>query len=253
MAQIEFEDVSKAYRDPAGGRIQALSNLSLSVPEGSFICILGPSGCGKSTLLSMLGGFTRPSSGRVLLDGREVGSPGPERGVVFQGYALFPWLTVFANIQFGLKCRGVAGSQEKVRRIIATMGLEGSEHKYPHELSGGMAQRVAIARTLVNDPRVLLMDEPFAAVDALTREFLQDELLRIWEQNRTTVLFVTHSIMEAAYLADNVLVFAARPGRLVESILMNSPRPRLRSDVAFLREYARLEEAFRRAQGSNVH
>jgi NitT/TauT family transport system ATP-binding protein len=193
----------------------------------------------------MLGGFTAPSTGRVMLDGQEVLKPGPERGVVFQGYALFPWLTVVDNIRFGLTCRGAHGSKDVAKRLVKLFGLEGFEGKYPHELSGGMSQRVAIARTLANDPKVLLMDEPFAAVDALTREFLQDELLRIWEQDRKTILFVTHSIMEAAYLGDEVLVLAARPGRILHRVPIRSPRPRHRSDPEFLKEYAALERLFR--------
>ena len=178
--------------------------------------------------------------------------PGPERGVVFQGYALFPWLTVIENIRFGLTCRRAPGSLATARTLIDLFGLQGAEDKYPHELSGGMSQRVAIARTLANDPRVLLMDEPFAAVDALTREFLQDELLRVWMQDRKTVLFVTHSIMEAAYLGDEVLVLAARPGRVTNRLPLRTPRPRHRSDPAFLREYGCLETVFREAQDGSL-
>ncbi|TCT03599.1 ABC transporter ATP-binding protein [Aquabacter spiritensis] len=245
MAQIVFDNVTKVYEDPDRGHVQALSRVNLEIEEGSFICILGPSGCGKSTLLSMLGGFAQPSTGRVLLDGMPTSVPGPDRGVVFQAYALFPWLNVLENIRFGLTCRNVADSAGIANRLIKLFGLEGFEAKYPHELSGGMSQRVAIARTLANDPKVLLMDEPFAAVDALTREFLQDELLRVWEQDRKTILFVTHSIMEAAYLADEVLVFAARPGRILHRVRIAAPRPRHRSDAAFLKEYANLEVLFR--------
>jgi NitT/TauT family transport system ATP-binding protein len=245
MDQIVFENISKVYEDPSRGHVEALSRIDLNIKSGSFISILGPSGCGKSTLLSMLGGFIRPSTGRVLLDGKEIFLPGPERGVVFQGYALFPWLTVTENIRFGLTCRHVPGSMEITRRLISLFGLEGFESKYPHELSGGMSQRVAIARTFANDPKVLLMDEPFAAVDALTREFLQDELLRIWASERKTILFVTHSIMEAAYLGDEVLMLAARPGRIVHRVPMDLPRPRDRADPAFLEAYAELETLFR--------
>lgn len=248
MDQIVFQRVSKTYQVPTRGRVQALSEINLSIADGSFVCILGPSGCGKSTLLSMLGGFTRPSTGHVLFEGRSVSQPGPERGVVFQGYALFPWLTVIENIRFGLKCRRVPDSLRTAQELVELFGLQTFEGKYPHELSGGMSQRVAIARTFANNPKVLLMDEPFAAVDALTREFLQDELLRIWMQSRKTILFVTHSIMEAAYLANEVLVFAARPGRIVHRVPIRSPRPRHRSDAAFLQEYGQLETLFRGAQ-----
>lgn len=245
MAQISFQNVTKVFKDPTRGNVQALSNIDLEIEGGSFVTILGPSGCGKSTMLSMLGGFTHPSTGRVLLDGEETLKPGPERGVVFQGYALFPWLNVIENIRFGLTCRNIPGSMEAAKRLVKLFGLEGFESKFPRELSGGMAQRVAIARTLANDPKVLLMDEPFAAVDALTREFLQDELLRIWEQERKTILFVTHSIMEAAYLGDEVLVLAARPGRIMSRVKIDQPRPRRRSDPEFLKAYAELEVLFR--------
>jgi NitT/TauT family transport system ATP-binding protein len=244
-AQITFSGVSKVFEDPVRGRIEALAKIDLDVESGSFVCILGPSGCGKSTLISMLAGFLKPSTGRVLFEGREVVSPGPDRGMVFQAYALFPWLTVIENIRFGLTCRHVPNSLNIANRLVHLVGLEGFEKKYSHELSGGMSQRVAIARTLANDPKVLLMDEPFAAVDALTREFLQDELLRIWSAERKTILFITHSIMEAAYLADEVVLFASRPGRIRHRVQICSPRPRHRSEPAFLQEYANLETLFR--------
>ena len=250
--QIIFDGVSKAFEDPVRGRIEALGRIDLEVEAGSFICILGPSGCGKSTLVSMLGGFLRPSTGRILFEGREVVTPAPDRGMVFQAYALFPWLTVIENIRFGLTCRHVPNSLTIANRLVKLVGLEGFEKKYPHELSGGMSQRVAIARTLANDPKVLLMDEPFAAVDALTREFLQDELLRIWSAERKTILFITHSIMEAAYLADEVLLFASRPGRIRHRVQIASVRPRQRSEPGFLREYAKLENLFRGGENEPV-
>jgi NitT/TauT family transport system ATP-binding protein len=245
MQHISFRGVSKVYEISAQSPIEALSNVSFSVDSGSFVCILGPSGCGKSTLLRMLAGFTRPSTGAVLFEGQEVRDPGPDRGMVFQGYALFPWLNVIENVRFGLTCRGIPNSLDEARRLLKLLGLEHFEKKYPHELSGGMSQRVAIGRTLANNPKVLLMDEPFAAVDSLTREYLQDELLRIWMEERKTILFVTHSIMEAAYLADEVLMMSDRPGRIRHRVPIHSPRPRHRSEPNFLQEYAKLETLFR--------
>jgi len=245
MKQISFRGVSKIYEVSAQNQIKALSHVDFDVESGSFVCILGPSGCGKSTLLRMLAGFTKPSNGAVLFEGQEVRDPGPERGMVFQGYALFPWLTVIDNIRFGPTCRKLPNSLENARRLLTLLGLEDFEQKYPHELSGGMSQRVAIGRTLANNPKVLLMDEPFAAVDALTREFLQDELLRIWMEEKKTILFVTHSIMEAAYLADEVVMMTGRPGRIRHRVAIRSPRPRHRSEPNFLQEYAKLEMLFR--------
>jgi NitT/TauT family transport system ATP-binding protein len=245
MQHITFRDVSKVYEISPQSRIEALSHVNFSVDSGSFICILGPSGCGKSTLLGMLAGFTRPSTGAVLFEGQEVRDPGPDRGMVFQGYALFPWLTVIDNVRFGLTCRGIPDSLGKARRLLKLLRLEDFEKKYPHELSGGMSQRVAIGRTLANNPKVLLMDEPFAAVDSLTREYLQDELLRIWMEERKTIIFITHSIMEAAYLADEVVIMSGRPGRIRHRVPIRSPRPRHRAESNFLQEYAKLETLFR--------
>src|SRR5262245_30197650 len=201
--EIVLDKVSKVYKAESSDPVFALEEMTLRVARGKFGCILGPSGCGKSTLLSMVAGLIRPSSGSIRVGGVPVSGPGPERGLVFQEYGLFPWLTVRGNIGFGLTCRGVSRENREtiIDRYIRLIGLSGFESRYPSELSGGMKQRVAIGRTLANNPRVLLMDEPFGAVDALTRELLQDEILRLWEVEQKTILFVTHSMMEAAYLA----------------------------------------------------
>jgi NitT/TauT family transport system ATP-binding protein len=198
------------------------------VSAGELVCLLGPSGCGKSTFLNMVAGFIPPTAGTLLLDGRAVSRPGPDRGVVFQEHALFPWLSVADNIGFGLRMRGLprADRAATVRRYVDLVGLGGFERSFPKDLSGGMRQRVAIARALANDPKMLLMDEPFAALDAQMRRLLQDELLEIWRSTGKTVLFVTHSIEEALRLADRVVVMTARPGTVREVVAVGSARPR---------------------------
>ena len=211
---IALEQVTKRYAQAKGHTCHtALSGVDLRVNESEFVCVLGPSGCGKSTLLNLVAGFLRPTSGKVLFEGREVVGAGPERGVVFQDPTLFPWLTVRANVAFGLSVGGMDKS-ERVRRASAALhlvGLDGFAEAYPHALSGGMRQRVALARVLVLEPRALLMDEPFGALDANSRERLQDELLALWQRHRRTVLFVTHNVEEAAYLADRVVVTDDNP------------------------------------------
>jgi NitT/TauT family transport system ATP-binding protein len=216
MISICVKNLNKCYRVREGD-LPALSAVDLEVGEGEFVSIVGPSGCGKSTLLYILGGFIRADSGTVELGGKPVTGPGTDRGVVFQEYALFPWLTVTQNIRYGLEMTGVARREreETVRRLVRTIGLEGFEHRFPRELSGGMKQRVAIARTLAYDPSILLLDEPFGALDAQTRETMQDELLRLWQATRKTVVMVTHDVNEAVYLSDRVLVMSQRPGRMV--------------------------------------
>ncbi len=218
-SKIEFVSVSKTFAVKSGRsseRFSALDNVSLSVKPGEFMVLVGPSGCGKSTLLDLLGGLTRPSSGQILLDGANIVGPGLDRGIVFQQYALFPWRTALENVEFGLEAKKVAQAERRdiARNHLDLVGLSGFEHRFPHELSGGMKQRVAIARSLAYDPEVLLMDEPFAALDAQTRETLQAELLRIWEKSRTTILFITHGIDEAVYLGQRVAVMTSRPGRI---------------------------------------
>jgi NitT/TauT family transport system ATP-binding protein len=216
MISICVKNLNKCYR-VREGNLPALSAVDLEVAEGEFVSIVGPSGCGKSTLLYILGGFIRADSGVIEVGGKAVTGPGTDRGVVFQEYALFPWLTVTQNIRYGLEMTGVARREreETVRRLVRTIGLEGFEHRFPRELSGGMKQRVAIARTLAYDPNILLLDEPFGALDAQTRETMQDELLRLWQPTRKTVVMVTHDVNEAVYLSDRVLVMSQRPGRMV--------------------------------------
>jgi NitT/TauT family transport system ATP-binding protein len=216
MISICVKNLNKCYRVREGD-LPALSAVDMEVGDGEFVSIVGPSGCGKSTLLYILGGFIRADSGAIEVGGKPVTGPGTDRGVVFQEYALFPWLTVTQNIRYGLEMTGVARREreETVRRLVRTIGLEGFEHRFPRELSGGMKQRVAIARTLAYDPSILLLDEPFGALDAQTRETMQDELLRLWQATRKTVVMVTHDVNEAVYLSDRVLVMSQRPGRMV--------------------------------------
>jgi NitT/TauT family transport system ATP-binding protein len=210
------------------GELQALQDINLAVERGEFIAVVGPSGCGKTTFLRIVAGLEPASSGEVALDGRAVRGPGGDRGFVFQSDNLLPWRTVFANAIVGREIAGRVGPAERRRTmgLLKLVGLEGFEHYYPRQLSGGMRQRVNLARALAIDPQILLMDEPFSSLDAQTREIMQTELMRIWEDGRKTVLFVTHQIDEAVFLADRVLVFARRPGRLRENVAIALPRPR---------------------------
>jgi NitT/TauT family transport system ATP-binding protein len=231
---ILIDEVSKTYRRARGaGEVPALAHISASIKDGEFVAVVGPSGCGKSTLLYMLGGFVPMTTGRILIDGKPVRGPGPDRGPVFQEFALFPWRSALDNILFGLQEQRVPKAQAlaRARELIEMVHLKGYEHLYPKELSGGMKQRVAIARTLAYDPAILLMDEPFGALDAHTRTLLQDELLAIWERHTKTVLFVTHAVDEAVYLADRVLVMTAAPGRIKADIPIMLPRPRRRDEL----------------------
>lgn len=211
----------------------AIQNVNLVVEKGEFLTIVGPSGCGKSTLLDIIAGLSKPNSGEIYIDNKLITKPDLDRGIILQGYALFPWRTVRKNVEFGLEIKKVPKNQRKdiSRKYIDLVGLQGFEDRYPYELSGGMKQRVAIARALAYDPEVLLMDEPFAAVDAQTRETLQDELLRIWEETNKTIIFVTHSIDEAVALADRVAVMSTNPGRIKEIVKVKLPRPRRVGDV----------------------
>jgi NitT/TauT family transport system ATP-binding protein len=215
-------------RDAAARPLMALDGVDLSVYEGEFLCILGPSGCGKSTFLHVVDGLVRPTEGGVVLDGCPITGPGRDRAFVFQDAALFPWLTTLGNVIYGLECHGVprAKAVERARPIIDMVGLAGFEEHYPYQLSGGMQQRVNLARALAVDPEVLLMDEPFAALDAQTRDVMQEELIRIASRAGKTVLFITHHISEAVFLADRVAVFSARPGRVREIVEVAIPRPR---------------------------
>jgi NitT/TauT family transport system ATP-binding protein len=215
-AQITVEDVCHHYRPPVGREVLALEHISLEVREREFLALLGPSGCGKSTLLYLIGGFLPIETGKIVVDGKPVTGPGPDRGIVFQNFALFPWKTVRKNVLYGLERQGLPRQERESRAqsFIDLVGLTGFEDSYPSHLSGGMKQRVAIARTLAFDPRMLLMDEPFGALDAQTRSLMQTELLAIWQKTRKTVIFVTHDVHEAVYLADRVAVMTARPGRI---------------------------------------
>ncbi|CAH1658011.1 ABC transporter ATP-binding protein [Chelatococcus asaccharovorans] len=238
--KISLDGITKEYIAPrTGHRTLAIADVSLDVFQGEFLCIVGPSGCGKSTILNMIAGLARPSRGELVMDGKPIRDPGAERGVVFQDYALFPWKTVRENIEFGPRYRtaGPLSASERdriVRHYIDLVSLTGAENKYPHELSGGMRQRCAFARALANEPEVLLMDEPFAALDAQTRLILQEELLRIWGEElpraeRKTVVFITHGIDEAVYLADRVAVMSNNPGHIKTIMTVDLPRPRRES------------------------
>ena len=232
-AQIIVKDVCHHYRPSVGRDVLALENVSLEVPEREFLALLGPSGCGKSTLLYLIGGFLPIETGKILVDGKPVTGPGPDRGIVFQNFALFPWKTVRKNVLYGLERQPLRREEREKRAqaFIDLVGLTGFEESYPSQLSGGMKQRAAIARTLAFDPRMLLMDEPFGALDAHTRTRLQNDLLNIWERDRKTVLFVTHSVEEAVFLSDKVVMMTRSPGRIRQIIDIDLPRPRRRAEL----------------------
>ncbi len=237
--KLRLLDVTVTFRARHGALVPAIDRLSLDVADREIVSIVGPSGCGKSTLLRLVAGLVRPSSGEIRLDGHVVAEPGADRGMVFQSYTLFPWLTVQGNVEFGPRLRGMPDRhcRDVASRFIEIVGLAGFERAYPKELSGGMMQRVAIARALANDPEVLLMDEPFGALDAQTRVFMQELLLDIWEKTPKTILFVTHDIDEALFLGDRVYVMTARPGRLRDEVVLALPRPRtleIETSEAFL-------------------
>jgi NitT/TauT family transport system ATP-binding protein len=216
QAQIVIDRVNHVYRPPRGRAVLALSDVSLEVRPREFLALLGPSGCGKSTLLYLVGGFLPIETGRIMVEGKPVSAPGPDRGIVFQHFALFPWKTVRGNVLYGLERRGMprAEREKRAQSFIDLVGLSGFEDSYPSHLSGGMKQRAAIARTLAIDPSILLMDEPFGALDAQTRALMQTELLNIWKRSPKTVIFVTHDVQEAVYLADRIAVMSARPGQI---------------------------------------
>lgn len=229
MGRLEALDVCMEYHQArTGNRMLALDRLNLVVEDGSFVSLVGPSGCGKTTFLKIVDGLLTPTSGQLLLDGQPILEPGRERAVVFQDSSLFPWFTVARNVAYGLECQGVkpGDARERVEPFIKMVGLEGFENHFPHELSGGMQQRANLARALAVDPELLLMDEPFASLDAQTRELMQEELLDVWQQARKTVLFITHAISEAVYLSDRVIVMGPRPGRVLEDLRVELPRPR---------------------------
>src|SRR5258705_6682308 len=230
---IEIERVSQVFQTSGRQNHLALSEISLTIGGGAFVSILGPSGCGKSTLLYIVGGFVSPTAGVAKVRGKAIAGPGPDRGPVFQEFALFPWKSVLGNVMYGPRQQGVkhAEAEAQSRRLIEMVGLRGFEHFYPKELSGGMKQRVALARTLAYHPAVLLMDEPFGALDAHARTRLQNDLLNIWERDRKTVLFVTHSVDEAAFLSDKVVVMTRSPGRIKQIVDIDLPRPRRRAEL----------------------
>jgi ABC-type nitrate/sulfonate/bicarbonate transport system ATPase subunit len=251
MPRLDIEGVSRVFPGVrSGAPTRALEPTSLAVEDNDFITVLGPSGCGKSTLLRIVAGLDQPSTGQVTLDGAPVRKPGPDRGMVFQSYTLFPWLTVRENICFGLREKGMAAKaqEETAAHFIDRVGLRGFEHHYPKMLSGGMQQRTALARALANDPKILLLDEPFGALDNQTRALMQELLLGIWESERKTVLFVTHDIEEAIFMANRVAVMSARPGRIKSDVRIDLPHPRhytIKTTPEFSAYKARLTEEIR--------
>ena len=251
MSKLLIENASRTFPGVRGGApTRALEPATMTVGDNDFVTILGPSGCGKSTLLRLVAGLDTPTSGRIVLDGRPVTRPGPDRGMVFQSYTLFPWLTVEENIGFGLREKGMAADERRrvAAHFIARVGLRGFERHYPRMLSGGMQQRTALARALANDPKVLLLDEPFGALDNQTRALMQELLLGIWERERKTVLFVTHDIEEAIFLASRVIVMTARPGRIKADVPVALPHPRhytVKTTPEFSALKARLTEDIR--------
>jgi len=234
FSHITVRGVNKVFKS-TDREVVALKDINLEIPQGQFVCLLGPSGCGKSTLLNAIAGFSLPSSGEITADSRIVTGPGPERGMVFQEYALFPWMTVEKNIAFGLEIKGMSKGEidQTVSKLLSMLSLSDFRHRFPKDLSGGMRQRVAIARVLALDSPIMLMDEPFGALDALTRRNLQDELLRIWAELKKTIIFVTHSIEEAIYMADRIVVMTYRPGTVKRDIMVDLPRLRDPSSSEF--------------------
>lgn len=228
MGEVSIENVSLSFTTRHAGKVTALDTLNLKIPDRQFAVIVGPSGCGKSSLLDVIAGLTEPTRGQCRLDGNIIGKPGPDRGMVPQSYSLFPWLTVQKNVEFGLSLNGVSARDrtERASHYVNVVGLGGFKNAYPSQLSGGMKQRVAIARSLAVNPEVLLMDEPFGALDSQTRAVMQELLLDVWQKEKKTVLFVTHDIDEALFLGDVVYVMSARPGRVIDTIDVELDRPR---------------------------
>ena len=239
--KISLKGVNKIYKSKRGD-VQALKDLDLDIEDGEFLVIVGASGCGKTTLLNLVAGFDNATTGEVQLDGEAITGITPKCGMIFQQYALFPWKTVQENVEFGLKMKRVskADRKETGKKFIDLVGLKGFEKSYPHQLSGGMKQRVSIARSLANDPKVMLLDEPFAALDAMTRQVLQEQLVRIYEKHRKTILFITHSIDEALLLSSRIVVMTARPGRIAQEIMNDLPHPR-NADVQLSERYMQLK------------
>jgi NitT/TauT family transport system ATP-binding protein len=248
MSILSVNHLNKVFEREGLAPTVALADINLEIDEKEFICLVGPSGCGKTTLLRIIAGLEKPTSGEVRLDGMPIAGPDPQRGMVFQEYSLFPWKSVIDNIAFGLEMKGISRQERRkiAEEYLDIVNLEQFRDAFPHELSGGMRQRVAIARALANNPRVLLMDEPFGALDAQTRNIMQKELLEIWEETKKTIVFVTHSVDEAVYLADKIVVLSPRPGKIEEVINVGLARPRDRTEPLFadLRKYIlrRMEE-----------
>ncbi len=246
-SKLAIENVSKSFQT-SSGKVLALDRVDLNVAEGEFVCLVGASGCGKSTLLNIIAGLEKPDSGRVLADGKPVTAPGRERLVMFQESALFPWLDVFGNVLFGLKLKPNLTNKDRcdvAKYYLELVGLSRFEHANIHELSGGMKQRASLARALAPNPRVLLMDEPFAALDALTREQLYRDIQQIWESRRKTIVFVTHNVREAACLGDRVLLFSPHPGRIQEEFVVKLPRPRDINSVDLAAHASRIKSALK--------
>lgn len=241
--EIKVNSVNRVFQDPVNNDIVALAEVNLTVKPGEFVSLVGPSGCGKSTLLRLIAGLDTPTSGELLLDNEPINGPHYLRGLVFQDPTLFPWLTVRKNVAAGLAARGIPKEQPgEAEEYIKLVGLAGFENSYPHQLSGGMAQRAALARALVNHPKVLLLDEPLGALDAFTRMNMQDEILRIWEDRGTTMVFVTHDIDEAVYLSDRIIIMSPRPGKIQEIIDVPLGRPRSRNHPDFFRLRSKILE-----------
>lgn len=245
-ALIEIENVSKIYATADDKTTWALQDVSVDIHRGEFICAIGPSGCGKTTLLNIIGGFIQPTEGSARRNGIPIAKPGPDRGVVFQEYALFSWLTSRENIEFAMRMKGVPKKERRIHsdKYLDMIGLQHAADRFPGELSGGMRQRVAVARALINEPEILLMDEPFAAVDAMTRATLQEELLKLWEALKISVLFITHNIEEAVFLSSRIIVMSPHPGRIKEIVTVDLPYPRDRGSPEFGALYAHVNKAF---------
>lgn len=254
---VDLRGVTKVYQSQGGGSVEAVAHTDLHIADNEFVCVVGPSGCGKTTLLKMLAGFEAPTQGSITVGGSPVTGPGPERGVVFQQANLYPWLSVRQNVEFGLKLRRIPTDERTAiaDTYLEMVGLTQAARLKPYELSGGMQQRAQIARVLANDPKIILMDEPFGALDALTRENLQDELLRIWQEQRKTVFFITHSAEEAVYLGTRVLVMSARPGRVTLDVPVHIAAPgsmagpEIRSTLAFIEVRDQINNAVHAAHG----